>query len=156
MSEWREVLRVTVPWDVGKTTQNALRGLGAWRRKAQVTQAARDRGYLAWQAAGCPRLAERVRVRAIVRRGRCLDDGSCWDGAKPVLDGVCVGWLRVHSHTDAQGKKKRISDLRRSLLPGDGPKWLRQGEVEQETGKQWVGREEIVLIFEREEESGGG
>jgi hypothetical protein len=120
-----EPIRIVIPWDVQRTSHNAHLH---WRERHRRTAAAKQAAHLAWLKAGCPQVQGPVRVSLVARRGRAMDLPNIVDGAKPCIDGLLTG-----------GR----------VVPDDSPAWLREVHcMEQETGKQWKGREELEVVIE--------
>lgn len=127
-----EPIRIVIQWDISKTSHNQRLH---WRERHKRWNAAKVAGYLGWLKAGSPTLRVPVKVSLISRRGRALDAANVADGSKACLDGALVG----------------------ALLPDDSPRWVREVHVlEQQTGKQWKGREELELVIEPLEEDRAG
>lgn len=122
------MIRIVVPWDPNRTNPNRMMSLH-WAAKGKLAKQARLLACLCWQQAGSPVASGPVRVCVTVRRGRVMDQGNIWAGLKHVIDGIFVG----------------------ALTPDDSPRWLQLGDVRQETGKQWRGREECEFLIEEVE-----
>lgn len=71
-----------------------------------------------------------VEVALLVRRGRVLDPDNALAGAKSVFD-----QLFTMKHGGC------------GMLPDDGGRWVRYAPVQFETGKKWVGREEVLVTI---------
>ena len=69
-----------------------------------------------------------VRVSVIIRRARSLDPDGIWAGLKPAIDGI----------------------FREGVTPDDSARWIRLGEITQETHNRWLGREEVEFVIETE------
>lgn len=94
--------------------------------RARLNRLARFAGEWGWAQAGRPRATGPVRVTLVLHRGRSIDQANAWAACKGALDGVFVN----------------------ALTPDDSPRWLRLGEVIQEPGKEWRGRERAVFVVE--------
>lgn len=134
MGQEAKRLEFVVHHDAGQTTQNRFRTLH-WRAQHRETLKARLAGFRAWVDGGCPRLEERVRVSVVVRRARALDPGNLSGAVKGVLDGVLVGVKR--------GEVKLTA-----LLPDDSARWVESVTCSQETGREWKGREQVIVVVE--------
>lgn len=118
-----EIARITVPYDVQRLSPNLRLH---FHERARRTKVARFLARRAWEQAGSPRATGPVRVSLLVRRGRSIDQQNVWCATKSICDGIfCAG-----------------------LTPDDAPEWVTLGTVTQEPGRQWRGREEVVLIVE--------
>ena len=131
---------ITVLCDVQSTSDNVMRRLH-WREVHRRRKAARLAGFVGWSRAGRPTVAEKVRVSILVRRGVRLDPQNIVGALKPVFDGVFVGW-------EEKPKGNHLPARLPGMLPDDSAEWLEIGQVAQETGKRWKGREEVVLTVE--------
>ena len=121
-----EPIRLVIPWDVSRTSENRTRRGGHWSQRSRVMKQARELARLIWLEAGSPVSPVAVRVSIISRRGRQMDITNIVGGAKPLLDGIFV----------------------RGLTPDDGPKWVELGSVRQENGARYRGNEEVEFIVE--------
>lgn len=136
-----ELARIVVPWDAERTSEN---GLPTHRMaRAGVIKQARGLAYRAWEAAGKPTFRERVRARAVIRRGQALDPSNLDGSLKSCLDGIFVGLL----YFVRAGNTRRQVKLA-GMLPDDSAKWLEWGGTTQEVNPRWRGREEVVVIVE--------
>jgi hypothetical protein len=75
-----------------------------------------------------------VRLHALIRRGRRVDDDNMWGALAPVRDALC------NSRKDPAGW---------GVTPDDTPQWVKIGSLEQEIGPQWTGKEEVLLVLEK-------
>jgi hypothetical protein len=140
-----EVCRIEVPWDLAKTSKNALPSHHMARH--QVVKAARLAGYRAWEDAGHPRLRRKVRVHLVFRTGvqaKQMDQANLWGAAAPLVDGVFVG-LEYFVPPRGKGRKKHRFA---AMLPDDTRRWLETGRAEFEIAPEHAGRETVLFIVE--------
>lgn len=95
--------------------------------RARRVAAWRSHARLAWLAGEQRQCLVRARVDILIRRGRPADPDNALAALKAVIDGLCA---RPHQ---------------RGLLRGDSERDIIYGEIRQETGSQWRGREAVVL-----------
>lgn len=114
---------VRVEWDVNRLNPNFISRLH-WGAITTRKNGARYAAKVAWLQAGRPRVEVPVDVEVVVRRGRALDDDNAWAALK---------WVRDVLFKDA-------------ITVDDSPRWVRYLPLRYETGKRWVGREEVVFI----------
>jgi hypothetical protein len=120
-----EPLRIVVPWDPMLTSDNQLRRRHAhWRARGEMNRRARETAWAAWVQAGQPTFPVPVKASVTIRRARQMDLTNAIGGLKPVIDGLFV----------------------KAIVPDDGGKWFRLGEVQLVTGKEWSGREEVEFV----------
>lgn len=118
-------IRITVPFDPSLLSNNQRLH---WAERQRRTRAVRDTARLCWLQAGSPQAAGPVRVSLIVRRGRKMDADNLLTGCKGAADAL----------------------FKQAVTPDDGPRWLSWGEVEQETGKQYALKPEVIFIIEEQ------
>jgi hypothetical protein len=94
-----------------------------WAARAREAKWARVLAQFAWRNAGAPTMAGPVDVTLVIRRRRRMDPDNVLSSAKPILDGL---------FNDA-------------ITPDDSANWVRYVGVSQETGKEWIGAEEVVV-----------
>lgn len=121
-----DAIRILVHTDIGKLSPNLRIHWQERRRRAKVAAAA---AVAAWLAAGSPVADGPVAVSLIIRRGRAMDADNAIASCKAVIDA-----LFRRSRTGA------------GVTPDDGPRWVHLGDVRQETGGQWRGREEVEVV----------
>ncbi len=128
------MIRLVVEGDVQKWSPNQR---GHWRVRHARTINAHTRVWFAWRKAGSPKSLVPVRVNVTIYRGRALDADNAVGSLKNLWDRAFCG--------------NRFPDG--AITPDDGPKWVSLGDVRQITGKEWKGREKVVLeVWPREEE----
>jgi hypothetical protein len=123
-----ESIRIIVGFDVGRLSPN-LRLHPTERRRRQ--RLAKIAARFAWLQAGSPMVEGAVTVSLIVRRGQSLDANAAWAGFKHVEDGLFC---------------RRLNGW--GVTPDDSFAWVRYGELRQEIGSDWKGREEVEVIVE--------
>lgn len=120
-----EVCRITVPCDPSSLSSNGIKK----RKFREVLILKRNAWMVArnhWQKAGRPIAKGRVIVHITVRRGREIDIDNALSGLKSTIDGLFVG----------------------AITPDDGPKFVKYGLIEIETGAQWKANPEVEFIVE--------
>jgi hypothetical protein len=115
-------IEIRVAFDVGRCAPNACRRM-VWQQRKRVADAAKEAAGVAWLQAGSPMLDEPVSVDITIRRGRRLDPDALLASCKSLLDSLFV--MRI--------------------TPDDSARWVRYGEVRQETGARFRGREEVLV-----------
>jgi uncharacterized protein YbjT (DUF2867 family) len=118
----------TVPGDAGDLTANQRLH---WRERARRVQWWREQARLRWWQSGRPAFAGKVRISYTVRRGRRLDADNC------------AGSSALKAVTDTL--------VACGALQGDGTQWVEYAPVQQETGKQWRERPEVIILVEEME-----
>ncbi len=121
------MIRITVSWDVNRTSLNQRLH---WRERRRRNQRAKEAARLAWIAAGRPVQEVPADVTLIVRRARTLDADNCLSGAKPVCD------MLFGRAASGEG-----------ILPDDSPSWVRWVGIDQEPGKRYRGMEEVEFVI---------
>lgn len=116
-------ISITVPVDIARTSPNALTRL-MWQERGRRKKTAKEAARVVWVCAGRPRVDCPVIVDIVIRRGRKLDADNALAACKPAIDGL----------------------FKDGLVPDDGPRWLTIGEVRQESGKEWKGRECVEFL----------
>lgn len=119
---------ITIPFDPNRASLN--RRLH-WRARKRINDVAKAAASAAYILAGRPRFETPIVVDVLVRRSRVLDDDNALSGLKSARDQL----------------------VRCGLAPDDSRKWWKWGEVEFETGKQWKGREEVVLTVKERQDA---
>jgi hypothetical protein len=122
-----EIARIVVPWDVQRLSPNRRVHFLA---RAVLVKAARAAAKLAWLDAGSPFMDGPVEVSLIIRRGRPIDPDNALAGAKSILDQLL---------TIQHGGCGMVED--------DSAKFVRYAPVQFETGREWIGREEVVVVI---------
>lgn len=119
-------IRITVIGDNAPLSPNALRSTHHFKR-AELVQQARHRASIAWILAGKIAIAGPfpVRVQAVIRRTRVMDDDNALGSLKAIRDELFNG----------------------KIIPKDSTKYLRFEMPTQETGKRWAGREEVEFTI---------
>lgn len=118
-----ELCRITVPMDPKASCRNRVEGGPPKLRRFVKRQQQTDARW-AWIQAGKPKAKRKVRLDVIVRRGAEIDEGSVWEGLKYAIDSLFVN----------------------CILPDDRPRYLKYGDIEQETGPQFKLKPEVVFI----------
>ena len=116
------MIRITVPGDNGSLSPNRAGGTH-WSKTSKARKSAKNRALIAWQKAGRP-VAQGpfpVRVEVTIRRGRVMDRDNALASLKAVIDGLFKG----------------------NVTPDDSTAYIALQIPVQETGKQWIGREEV-------------
>lgn len=116
---------IMVPWDPQLTSPNRRQHFMA---RARLVREGRENGRLAWLLAERPRATRRITIDAQIYRGASIDDDNAIAGLKCVRDGLC---------NDA-------------LTPDDSARWVRWGSVQVIAGKQYRGREHVILTITEE------
>lgn len=120
---------LTVQFDLHRTSPNQR---ACWQAMRRRRQALANATFYGWLMAGSPVVLGPVRISLTVRRGRVLDPDNAISASKQLLDAL------VSYH----------------VIEGDSAKHLSIGEVRQETGARWKGREQIVVTIEPRERDG--
>jgi hypothetical protein len=102
-----------------------------WRERARRTKAARALALWKWALAKRPVADGPVEVSLLVRRGRLIDPDGALAGCKPILDGLLS---QKRNHGDG-------------VTPDDSAAFVRYLPVEFETGREWQGREQVVVTI---------
>lgn len=124
-------ITITIPFDAGRCAPNKLSRM-LWQQRKRVADAAKEAATAAWLRAGGPRAYAPVIVDLTIRRGRSMDADNAISACKHTLDGLFNG----------------------QITPSDSLRWVRLGEVRQETGNRWrLAPEVVVTIRPREEPS---
>lgn len=128
-------IRITVPGDNAMLSPNRRSSLNRYER-ARLVKMVKLRAIAAWFAAGrpvCPGPFP-ARVAVTIRRGRVLDDDGAVGSIKALRDGLF-------------GAIARKGMARPGLItPDDSLRYVRFEMPVQETGKNWIGREEVEFI----------
>lgn len=124
-----EIARITVPWDVARTCKNQRSR--TWHKGARMKAEAYRLALYCYRAAGSPQAEGPVRVSYVVRRGRVMDDDGVISGLAPIRDALF-------------GRTKAGE----GITPDDSTRWVTQGEIRQETGKRFVGKETVEVVVE--------
>lgn len=121
-----EPIRITVLGDNAPLSPNALRSTH-WARRAELVREARHRAMVAWLLAGRPTCPGPfpVRVEAVIRRTRVMDDDNALGSLKAIRDELFNG----------------------RVIPKDSTRFLRFQMPTQETGKRWAGVEEVEFTI---------
>lgn len=123
------MIELVIPGDPLALGPNRIRAMTVGHlsrlRKEQA-----EKSWLAWLAAGRPRVAVKVRMTLTFVRARRCDPDNALAACKGLLDGL----------TDKRG--------RQSLLPDDSDRWVEFAPVRFETGRQWKGREAVRVVVE--------
>lgn len=101
-----------------------------WAVRAKETYCARVATLLAWQQAGSPTIAGRVRVEITIRRGRRMDPDNALACCKPILD--------------------QLLTARRTgcgVVQDDSERWVSYEPVRQETSARYAVRPEVVVAI---------
>ncbi len=118
-------IRITVKFDPGRCSPNLRLH---WADKAARHQAANIAAHCAWHGAGCPTVEGAVTVSLTVRRCRAMDPDNLLAGMKSMLDSLFCrrrhGW---------------------GVTEDDSAGFIHYGNICQETGKRWRGREEVEM-----------
>jgi hypothetical protein len=126
-----EPIRICVPYDLGRLTPNQrIHPQEQWRRQKALKMAA----YFAYLQAGFRTLPGKVRVTLIVRRGRVIDPDNLAAASKHLIDALFCS------------RKKANRGL--GITPDDSARYVEYAPVQQETGAQWKGREQVEVIVE--------
>ena len=120
------MIRIVVPDDNAALSPNRANG-SHWRTTSRAKKSAKNRALIAWHAAGCPRVQGPfpVRVDITIRRGRVMDTDNALASLKAVIDGLFKG----------------------QCTPDDSSAFLALQTPKQETGRAWVGREEVEFVI---------
>lgn len=113
---------IIVSWDVQRTSPNQW---NHWAERTRRNRAAKDTARLAWLEAGSPMATGPVVVEITVRRGREIDPDNALGGCKPLIDSL----------------------FKKAITPDDSRRWVSFRPVEQEAGRQWKGREEVLFVI---------
>lgn len=118
-------IRITVLGDNADLSPNALRSTNRFRR-AELVRQARHRAAIAWFLAGKIALQGPfpVRVQAVIRRTRVMDDDNALGSLKAIRDELFNG----------------------KVTPKDSTRYIRFEMPAQETGARWEGREEVEFV----------
>ena len=119
-------IRITVLGDNAPMSPNNTRRLH-WTQLHRLQDAAKRRAHTAWVIAGKPSLVGPwpVRVDITIRRGRVMDRDGAFASLKAVIDGLFKG----------------------RVTPDDSCAFLDLRMPTQETGKRWIGREEVEFVI---------
>ncbi len=107
------------------------------QERARRNTVAKQAALAAWTQAGCPKVNGPVRVSITVRRAKRLDTDNAISGCKPLIDGLF-----------AERRRKGYPVEPGLITPDDSPEWLALGEVTQEIGPEWKGREQVIVRIE--------
>ena len=119
------VVQIAVPWDVQRLSPNTRLH---WAFRAARVKQARAATKLAWFDAACPLMNGPVEVSLLIRRGRSIDPDNALAGAKAILD-----QLLTFKHGGC------------GMVEDDSAAFVRYAPIQFETGKEWIGREEVVI-----------
>lgn len=121
-----EPIRITILGDNAPLSPNALRSTH-WARRAELVRQARHRALVAWLLAGRPTHPGPfpVRVEAVIRRSRVMDDDNALGSLKAIRDELFNGLM----------------------APNDSVAFVRFQMPTQETGKRWAGIEEVEFTI---------
>lgn len=122
-----EPIVITVPWDPQRLSPNQRMH---WSTRADLARKAKIAAVLGWARAGKPVIEGPVDVSLLVRRGRSIDPDNALAGCKSVLDALC--------------NRRRSGE---GVVEDDDATRVRYAPVQFEIGKQWRGREEIVVTI---------
>ena len=120
-----DAIVLTIQCDANRTSPNQRMNRWEKSRRQNVLRLAT---HVARQGLDWPEGNSPVRIDFLVRRGRALDADNIVSGAKVAIDTICNRTKNGYGFT-----------------PDDSAKWVRLGSVEQEIGKEWKGREQLVL-----------
>lgn len=118
-----EVCRLIIPVDPNDCTPNRRRNLRGYIRAKKAHKLA---AQAIWINAGRPVADGKVRVHAVVRRGRTMDDDNVWAGLKPVRDGL----------------------FKNAITKDDGRQYVEIGTLQMETGDRWKRCPEVEIVVE--------
>ena len=123
------VLEIEVPWDVARSSMNRRVHHMA---RARLNRRAMEAATLAYRQAGSPELPDEAvaAVTYVARRGRRMDHENVINGAKPIIDALCRRRRNGHG-----------------VLLDDDDRHLSIDGVFLETGRQYKGRESLLLRF---------
>jgi hypothetical protein len=130
-----EPIVVTVRFDVGRLSPNRTRWMHPLALSRLVKQA-KIAARLAWCESDSPMLDVPATVNVTIRRGRKLDGDACLYSCKALTD---ILFCRDRN------KRKLGHDI--GVTPDDSERWVRWGEVRQESGKRWIGAEEVEFVI---------
>ena len=121
-----EPIRIVVLGDNAPMSANRTRKLH-WSALHRLQNAAKLRAHTAWICARKPSLMGPwpVRVEVTIRRGRKMDRDNAVSSLKAVIDGLFKG----------------------KVTPDDSEAFLDMRTPVQETGAQWIGREEVEFTI---------
>ena len=119
------MITITVPFDPMRLSLNQRLH---WRARAKLSKLAHQAARVAWICAGSPVIDGPVDVSLIIRRARPIDPINALSGWKSCEDGLFNRRRRGYG-----------------VVEDDSAEFVRYAPVVFETGKQWKGREEIVV-----------
>lgn len=96
--------------------------------RAKLNKRAKTAALLAWYTAGQPTIDGPVVVSIVIRRSRRIDPINALSGYKAIEDGLFC--------------RKREGY---GITPDDSERYVSYGELRQEAGKEWKGREEVEI-----------
>lgn len=120
-------LMIRIPGDIVKDLSPNTRL--HWREKAKRVAAWRERGHLAWLSGERREFPGKVSAEITIRRARAVDPDNALSSCKAAIDSL----------VRREGQP--------GPLRGDTLKDLRIESVEQQTGKEWQGKEEILIYL---------
>jgi hypothetical protein len=101
-----------------------------WRERAKRAKCAKEAARYAWHCAGSPVIDGPVEVSLLVRRGRVIDPDNALGGMKAAIDSL------FNASRNGYG-----------VTPDDSAEFVRWLPVQFETGKEWLGREEVLVTI---------
>lgn len=117
-----EIVEITIPGDPLRTLNPNNTCRLHWGQIREAKRTWQFAAYAAWCNAGYPVFRVPVVIQFTLCRVRAVDPDNALSGLQSVVNG-----------------------LKGNLFPDDSPRWVQYAPVEQITGKEWRGREKIVV-----------